>query len=53
MRRALFRNKNLITGDVISSVISGTEQVLAMLRKAGIEITSTGDRTYDSPSRLF
>jgi hypothetical protein len=38
-------NKNLIPGEVISGVISGTEQVLTMLRKSGIEITSTGEYT--------
>ena len=36
------RNKNLIPGEVISALISGTEEVLAMLRANGISIHSTG-----------
>lgn len=41
------RNKNLITGEVISTIINGTEEVLALLRKHGIEIYSTGGETAD------
>lgn len=41
------RNKNLISGEVISAIISGTEEVLAMLRNHGIEIYSTGGETAD------
>lgn len=41
------RNKNLIPGEVISSIINGTEAVLAMLRKFGMEIHSTGGETAD------
>lgn len=41
------RNKNLIPGEVISSIINGTEEVLAMLRKFGMEIHSTGGETAD------
>ncbi|MFT4031857.1 MAG: AIR synthase-related protein [Siphonobacter sp.] len=41
------RNKNRIPGDVISAIISSTEEVLAMLRKHGVEIYSTGGETAD------
>jgi hypothetical protein len=32
------RNKNLIPGEVISTIINGTEEVLEMLRKYGLNI---------------
>lgn len=41
------RNKNLIPGEVISTVINGTEEVLEMLRKYGMNIHSTGGETAD------
>ena len=41
------RNKNLIPGEVISSIISGTEEVLSDLRELGIGIHSTGGETAD------
>lgn len=41
------RNKNLIPGEVISAIINGTEEILAELRAAGIEIYSTGGETAD------
>ena len=41
------RNKNLIPGEVIAELISGTEEVLQMLRGHGIEIYSTGGETAD------
>lgn len=41
------RNKNLIPGEVISTLINGTEEVLAMLRNYGMEIYSTGGETAD------
>lgn len=41
------RNKNLIPGEVIASIIEGTEEVLAMLRSNGLEIQSTGGETAD------
>lgn len=41
------RNKNRIPGEVISAIISGTEEVLAMLRQYGMEIHSTGGETAD------
>ncbi len=41
------RNKNLIPGEIISAIINGTEEVLEMLRKNGIDIHSTGGETAD------
>ena len=41
------RNKNLIPGEVISSIINGTEEVLQNLRENGISISSTGGETAD------
>lgn len=41
------RNKNLIPGEVISEIINGTEEVLAILRKYGMNIKSTGGETAD------
>lgn len=41
------RNKNLITGEVISAIINGTEEVLQNLRDNGISIYSTGGETAD------
>lgn len=41
------RNKNLIPGEVISSIINGTEEVLSMLRQHGLNIISTGGETAD------
>ena len=41
------RNKNLIPGEVISAIINGTEELLADLRKVGVNIYSTGGETAD------
>ena len=41
------RNKNLISGAVISEIIEGTESVLSDLRKNGLNIESTGGETAD------
>jgi len=41
------RNKNLIPGEVISAIIKGTEECLAMMRNNGIGIHSTGGETAD------
>ena len=41
------RNKNKIPGEVITAIINGTEEVLEMLRKHGMEIYSTGGETAD------
>lgn len=41
------RNKMLIPGDVIAAIINGTEELLADLRKLGVNIISTGGETAD------
>ena len=41
------RNKMLIPGEVIAAIISGTEELLADLRKLGVNIVSTGGETAD------
>jgi phosphoribosylformylglycinamidine cyclo-ligase len=41
------RNKNLIPGEVIASIINGTEEILEMLRQHGLQIISTGGETAD------
>ncbi len=41
------RNKNLIPGEVISAIISGTDELLAELREMGISIFPTGGETAD------
>jgi phosphoribosylformylglycinamidine cyclo-ligase len=41
------RNKNLVPGEVISAIISGTEELLEELRSYGIGIWSTGGETAD------
>lgn len=41
------RNKNLISGEVIKSIIEGTEECLTMMRNNGIGIYSTGGETAD------
>jgi phosphoribosylformylglycinamidine cyclo-ligase len=41
------RNKNLITGEVISAIINGTEELIADLEKHGVDIISTGGETAD------
>ncbi|MCM1006176.1 MAG: AIR synthase-related protein [Prevotella sp.] len=41
------RNKMLIPGEVIAAIINGTEELLADLRKHGVNIVSTGGETAD------
>lgn len=41
------RNKNLISGKIISAIINGTEEILNQLRSFGIGIYSTGGETAD------
>lgn len=41
------RNKNLIPGEVLSAIISGTDELLAELREMGISIYPTGGETAD------
>jgi phosphoribosylformylglycinamidine cyclo-ligase len=47
MSSTIGRNKNLIPGEVISAIINGTEEILEMLRKHGLNIISTGGETAD------
>ena len=41
------RNKNLISGDIISAIINGTEELIADLKTFGVAIHSTGGETAD------
>lgn len=41
------RNKNLVPGEVISAIISGTEELIDELKKFGVTIHSTGGETAD------
>ncbi|MEO9532271.1 MAG: AIR synthase related protein [Crocinitomicaceae bacterium] len=41
------RNKGLITAEVLSAIINGTEELLSELRGYGINIRSTGGETAD------
>ncbi len=41
------RNKNLIPGEVISSIIQASEELIAELRDLGLNIHSTGGETAD------
>lgn len=41
------RNKNQIPAEVISAIINGTEDLIAELKKYGVEIHSTGGETAD------
>lgn len=41
------RNKLLVPGEVISAIISGTEELLASLRNLGVNAVSTGGETAD------
>ncbi|NQY04790.1 MAG: phosphoribosylformylglycinamidine cyclo-ligase [Flavobacteriaceae bacterium] len=41
------RNKNLISGEVISAIINGTEELINELRGFGVNIHSTGGETAD------
>ncbi|MGM9869764.1 MAG: AIR synthase related protein [Sodaliphilus sp.] len=41
------RNKNLIPGEVISSIINGTQEFLDELNQLGVNIISTGGETAD------
>lgn len=41
------RNKSNIPGEVIAAIITGTEEVLEMLRTNGVNIISTGGETAD------
>ncbi len=41
------RNKNVISGEVISSIINGTETLIEELKEFGVTIHSTGGETAD------
>ena len=41
------RNKNQVPGEVIASIINGTEEMLELLRHYGLNIISTGGETAD------
>ncbi len=41
------RNKNVISGEVISAIISGTEELIQELEGFGVKIHSTGGETAD------
>ena len=41
------RNKNVISGDVISAIINGTEELIKDLKSFGVNIHSTGGETAD------
>lgn len=41
------RNKNLITSEVISAIINGTEELIAEMAQYGVTIYSTGGETAD------
>ncbi|MFP9098510.1 AIR synthase related protein [Flavobacterium sp. RHBU_24] len=41
------RNKNLVPGEVISAIISGTEELIEELKTYGVTIHSTGGETAD------
>ena len=41
------RNKNVISGEVISAIINGTEELISDLSKFGVQIHSTGGETAD------
>ena len=41
------RNKNLITGEVISAIINGSEELIKELKSFGVTIHSTGGETAD------
>ncbi|RFN59964.1 AIR synthase related protein [Marixanthomonas ophiurae] len=41
------RNKNMISGDVISAIINGTEELISDIKKHGVSIHSTGGETAD------
>ena len=41
------RNRNLIPGEVIATIINGTEKFLAKMRDMGVGIYSTGGETAD------
>jgi len=47
MSSTIGRNKNLITGDVLSAIINGNEELLEEFRNFGVDVISTGGETAD------
>ncbi len=47
MSSTIGRNKHLIPGEIISEIIEGTNDVINLLKKNNINITSTGGETAD------
>jgi phosphoribosylformylglycinamidine cyclo-ligase len=47
MSSTIGRNKNLITGEVLSAIINGNEELLEEFNKFGVEVISTGGETAD------
>ncbi|MCT4622898.1 MAG: AIR synthase-related protein [Schleiferiaceae bacterium] len=47
MSSTIGRNKNLISGDVLSAIINGNEELLEEFNKFGVEVISTGGETAD------
>ena len=41
------RNKNVISGEVIKTIIEGTEEIIEEMKEFGVNITSTGGETAD------
>ncbi len=44
---AIGRNKNLVSGEVISAIINGTEEIIKELNEYNINLISTGGETAD------
>lgn len=47
MSSTIGRNKNLITGEVLSAIINGNEELLEEFKNFGVEVISTGGETAD------
>jgi phosphoribosylformylglycinamidine cyclo-ligase len=41
------RNKNLVSGEVIATIIQGTEEFIAKMREYGVSLYNTGGETAD------
>ena len=47
MSSTIGRNKHLIPGEVISEIIEGNNEIISLLNKTGIKISSSGGETAD------
>src|SRR5690606_39880311 len=45
------RNKNKVPGEVIAAIINGTEEILEMLRRYGLNIIRSEEHTSELQSR--